>query len=177
MWYPWIAEKLFSELGIEVSLRGFPDHLYAHEEIWKEFALKDLHLDESTLLIGHSSGAACSMRLMEDHKVFGCVLVSAYDSDLGDEVERESGYFSRPFDYEAMRRHALNGIVQFHSASDHLVPVSVARRVAEGFQAQPQSPSLSTYQYCETGSDGHFQCDDYDEVMWPHVFEMCTKSK
>ena len=70
MWYPWLANK-FKELNIAVDLRGFPDHLRARENIWKPFAVDTLGLDEFTLLVGHSSGAACSLRLLEEHKVAG----------------------------------------------------------------------------------------------------------
>ena len=40
-----------------------------------------------------SSGAAAGMRYAETHQIKGLVLVSAYTSDLGDEVEKTSGYF------------------------------------------------------------------------------------
>lgn len=40
-------------------------------------------IDENTILVGHSSGAACAMRIIEDHKVKGVALVSAYHTDLG----------------------------------------------------------------------------------------------
>lgn len=150
MWYPYIAEQCRLN-GIDCELRLFPDPLFAHESIWKQFAFDELGLDENTILIGHSSGAACSLRLMEERKVFGCLLVAAYDSDLGDETERESGYFDRDFDYEKMRANS-RFIVQFHSTSDHLVPVDIARRVAK---------SLKPTEYIETKSDGHFQRSKY----------------
>lgn len=41
----------------------------------------------------------CMCRLMEGCKFLGCVLVSAYHSDMGDALERESGYFNRPFNW------------------------------------------------------------------------------
>ena len=43
-----------------------------------------------------------------------CVLVAAYYSDLESEHEAASGYFSRPWDWEAMRSN-VNWVVQFHS--------------------------------------------------------------
>ena len=73
------------------------------QEIWTKFIEQELKINEKTIIIGHSSGAACAMRVIEKRKVGGCVLVSGYDSDLGDDVERGSGYFSREFDYGKMR--------------------------------------------------------------------------
>lgn len=195
MWYPWLAEKLRSD-GVYIELPSFPDPIAAHEDIWKAFAIDQLGLDEDTLLIGHSSGAACALRLMETTKVFGCMLVAAYDDDLGDELERDSGYFSRPFDYEAMLRNVgPGGVIQFHSQSDHLVPVAVARRVSKGFaralkeirtSSGSSSPNTADendlssgraklYEYVETVTDGHFQMDEYEDVMWPKVWEMLER--
>ena len=150
MWYPWLAGQLRA-LGMEVDLQAFPDPLYARESIWVPFAVDTLGLNESTVLVGHSSGAACALRLMEKYKVRGCVLVSAYHTDLGDDLERASGYFSRPFDWVAMRRNCP-WIVQFHSKNDHLVPVKVARDVAQ---------LLQPTEYVERDRDGHFQGEEY----------------
>ena len=86
MWYGWLAEKLRSELGVEIRTPGFPDPLYAREHIWKAFCRQELQLDENTIVVGHSSGAACALRLMEDQRFAGCILVSAYDTDFGDSV-------------------------------------------------------------------------------------------
>jgi hypothetical protein len=55
-------------------------------------------------------------------------------------------------------------IVQFHSVTDHLVPVEIARRVRDGL--------LPESRYVETEDDGHFQDDDYDDVLWPHIAEL-----
>jgi hypothetical protein len=56
------------------------------------------------------------------------VLVAAYDSDLGDELEAASGYFSRPFDWDAIVKNC-GFVVQFAGARDRLVPIEVQRRV------------------------------------------------
>jgi hypothetical protein len=56
--------------------------------------------------LGPRGGAAAAMRLVEQNKVLGLVLVAAYDDDLGDELERNSGYFSRPWDWHKIRSNA-----------------------------------------------------------------------
>jgi predicted alpha/beta hydrolase family esterase len=171
MWYGDVAQKLReAPFSLEFPLKVFPDPLYAREHIWTAFAVNDLKLDENTLIIGHSSGAACCLRLMEKYKTAGCVLVSAYDSDLGDKIERESGYFSRPFDYEKMRENTPF-IIQFHAVNDHLVPVSCARRVAKGLSGggaaegenDEMVSSSKKFTYIEHQKSGHFQ---FDEAPW-----------
>lgn len=167
---------------IQMQLKGFPNHLEAYEHVWKPFAIDVLGLNEHSILVGHSSGAACSLRLMEERPIAACVLVAAYDDDLGDETEAESGYFNRPFNYDKMVENCPI-IFQFHSKNDHLVPVAIARRVAAGLrkaseeynnrlkesqQQQQPLPNLRphTFVYIETTDDGHFQDDEYEEIMW-----------
>ena len=50
-----------------------------------------------------SSGAVAALRFAETHKVYAIILVGAYISDLGDETERVSGYFNRPWQWSAIR--------------------------------------------------------------------------
>lgn len=87
MWYPSVMERLRSD-KVETKLENFPDPLYARETQWIPFLKDTLGADESTVVIGHSSGAAAAMRLAETTKLRGMVLVSAYKSDLGDSLER-----------------------------------------------------------------------------------------
>ncbi len=54
---------------------------------------------------------------LETRKVRGAIIVSAYHSDLGDRQERESGYFSRPWLWDAIAANA-GFLVQYHSVDD-----------------------------------------------------------
>ena len=64
------------------------------------------------------------------HVPITVILVAAYKSDLGDSLERASGWFDGPFDYSAMRRNTARGIVQFSSVDDPLVPIEEQDQVA-----------------------------------------------
>jgi len=114
---------------------GMPDPVYARETVWIPYMLETLGCDADTVLIGHSSGAAAAMRLVEQYKVKGLVLVAAYDDDLGDDLERNSGYFSRPWDWAKIQENA-GFIVQFGGSEDSLVPIEVQRRVARALESQ-----------------------------------------
>ena len=71
------------------------------------------------------SAAACRLlalrsaraSFLETHKVRGAIIVSAYHSDLGDRQERESGYFGRPWLWDAIAANA-GFLVQYHSVDD-----------------------------------------------------------
>jgi predicted alpha/beta hydrolase family esterase len=120
-WYGWLFEELQSQHGVQAILRKMPDPVYARETIWLPFMEKELGCNRDTLIIGHSSGAAAAMRYAETRQVKGLVLISAYTSDLGDDVEKTSGYFSRPWDWEAIKRNT-EFRVQFGSKDDPFLP-------------------------------------------------------
>ena len=151
------AQAILAEYGIPMPLPAFPDGYVGHESEWKPFAVQELGLDENTLLIGHSTGSVCAMRLMEEHKVAGCVLVAAYHTDLGDDMERESGYFSRPWDFAAMKRNCP-WVLQFHSRNDHLVPLAEAAYVAEQLGSE----------FVVSADEGHF-CEERSRTIEPEL--------
>lgn len=99
-WYAWLKEKLESEdlAGrFTVVLEDMPDPYAARESKWLPFIRDTLKFDETTILIGHSSGCEAIMRLLEKDKVRGIILVAACHTDLGDENETASEYYNRPW--------------------------------------------------------------------------------
>eukprot|EP01105_Mastigella_eilhardi_P006546 TRINITY_DN18083_c0_g1_i1.p1 TRINITY_DN18083_c0_g1~~TRINITY_DN18083_c0_g1_i1.p1 ORF type:complete len:186 (+),score=56.62 TRINITY_DN18083_c0_g1_i1:82-639(+) len=153
MWYPAVARALRRD-GHEFVLRDFPDPVYAHESEWLPFMRGELHCGADTVVVGHSSGAAAALRLLEGTPLAGVVLVAAYHTDLGDAMEEASGYFSRPWPWDAIRKNA-GFIIQFHSKDDDLVPVKEARFVHEQLHSE----------YHELNGYGHFQEDTFPELL------------
>ena len=132
-WYSWFAQEMSKRPSVECVLRDFPDPRYCRESIWVPFLKDEIGLDENTIVVGHSSGAACAMRLLENDEIGtlrGAVLVAAAHTDLGDESERFSEYFNRPWDWEKMKNGA-NKIHCFHGFDDPLIPVREARYIAD----------------------------------------------
>ncbi|CAE7263649.1 Rbbp9 [Symbiodinium natans] len=159
-WYAWLASSLKrSRTFEEVHLRDFPDPDEAKREIWVKFLQEDLAVGPDTVLVGHSSGAQAAMRFAEQEVVGGLVLVAACHSDLGDALERASGYYpprGGPWNWAAIRRNT-GWIVQFHSEDDPLVPVSEGRAVAQELQSE----------YIELKGRSHFfePCEELLEVL------------
>jgi predicted alpha/beta hydrolase family esterase len=139
--------KMLRTHGIQIELPAFPEGEVGYEWAWKAFAKDTLGLDETTMLIGHSTGAVCAMRLMEECRTAGVVLVAGYHTDLGDSTERESGYFSRPWDWDAMKRNTP-WTLQFHSKDDPLVPFEeasfVATQIDSDFRVATQAGHFSS---------------------------------
>lgn len=135
-WYKWMHEKLIdSDAFSEVLLEDMPDPDDAKESIWLPFIITKLKADSNTVMIGHSSGAVAAMRLLENNKLKGCVLVSACHSDGGVESERLAGYYNRPWKWDAIKSNA-EWILQYHSSDDHLIPIAEADLVASKLNSE-----------------------------------------
>ncbi|TPX63820.1 hypothetical protein SpCBS45565_g06353 [Spizellomyces sp. 'palustris'] len=155
VFYDWLAQRIRPLFPGGVILRDFPDPYVARESIWIPFILNELGCDENTVLIGHSSGASAIMRLLENHKVLGAVLISAALTDQGIENERASGYYSRPWQWSAMTKNA-KFIIQISSEDDHLVPIDEQRTVAKGLGGDVE--------YLEFKDMGHFLMSEVPQI-------------
>ncbi len=125
--FPYIKNEL-EALGCEVTSPIFPDGMLARAKYWLPY-IEELGADENTILIGHSSGAIASMRYAENHRILGSVLVAGYYTDLGVIGEKLSGYFSKPWDWDAIK-HNQKFIIQFNSINDPHIPIDEAHFVS-----------------------------------------------
>lgn len=154
-WYAWFANQMEQRSYVdECILRDFPDPYQCKESVWVPFIKDEIGLDESTVIVGHSSGAACAMRLLEDDdcpKLLGAILVAAAHTDLGDPHEAKSEYFNRPWQWEKMKQGAQH-IVLFHGTDDHLILVQEARFIA----SKMSSETDSNFEYKEMDGMSHF---------------------
>lgn len=157
-WFPYLKEEL-EKLRINVIASEFPDNHLARESYWIPFLKDHLHADEQTVLIGHSSGAIAAMRFAENNQLLGSVLVGAYHTDLGLPMEKQSGYFDRPWNWESIISNQ-EWIIQFASVNDPWIPIEEARFVHQ---------KLNT-EYHECLDQGHFGGDD-KKLIFPELFE------
>lgn len=161
------GEAAFAAAGFPVRLSPMPDPLYARESVWIPFITDSLCGGAAgaaeSVVIGHSSGAAAALRLAEATRLRGLVLVAAYDSDLGDETERLSGYFTRPFDWARIVENC-GFILQWAAVKDSLLPIAyqrkVARHLAEAAAAAGRSDAVKLIEH---PLGDHF----FDEPMFP----------
>ena len=150
-WYSWFANEMNKRPSVKCVLCDFPDPNKCRESIWAPFIKDEIGLDEDTIVVGHSSGAACAIRLLESPdvpKLRGVILVAAAYTDLGEESERRSEYFSRPWNWEEMKLGAEK-IVCFHGVDDHLIPVEEARHIAGKLKCD-------SFEYVEMAGKSHF---------------------
>ncbi|XP_073529471.1 serine hydrolase RBBP9 [Phyllobates terribilis] len=154
IWYSWTKKRLDKIPNFKCVLRNMPDPFTARESVWLPFMESELQCDNKTILIGHSSGAAAAMRFAETHQVFAIILVAAYTSDLGDENERESGYFSRPWQWEKIKSNCHH-IIQFGSTDDPFLPWHEQQTVADNLGAE-------LHKYTDRG---HFQNTEFNDLL------------
>lgn len=167
IWYPWIVKEI-GELGLEIVAKNMPDADLARKEFWLPFIQK--HVDENSILIGHSSGAVAALRYAETHKLQGIVLVSACHTDLGDEREKISGYFNYPWQWNKIKQN-VKWIIQFHSLNDPFISIEEARHVHK---------MLNT-EYHEYLDQGHFSSDvgktEFPELLDTLKRKLVNKNK
>ena len=89
-WYAWLQNELEQDPDgrFSVTLEDMPDPDNARESYWIPFIRHVLKFDETSILIGHSSGCEALMRLIEKDKVRGVILVAACHTDLGCEKRK-----------------------------------------------------------------------------------------
>ena len=161
-WFPY-AKRELKKLGLAVRAETFPDPILAREQYWIPF-LKELGADEKTILIGHSSGAVAAMRFAEQKKILGSVLIGACYTDLNDEMEKKSGYYDRPWDWEAIKANQ-EWIIQYASIDDPYIPVEEARHI---------HTQLGT-EYYEYKDQGHFGEPTRPKPEFPEMIEAIRK--
>ena len=146
-WYLWFCDQVRlrstgsssdTQTNVECDLYPYPDPYQCRESVWVPFVQTKIDDPAQTIIVGHSSGAACAMRLLEQYgkndrttPIRACILVAAAYTDLDDDDERQSEYFNRPWDWESIRRGCSTPIILFHGTDDPLIPVAEARYIAE----------------------------------------------
>jgi predicted alpha/beta hydrolase family esterase len=101
-WAPWFKKELENR-GYETFFETMPDSIIARAQYWLPFLKDHVHAGENDVLVGWSSGAVAAMRYAEDNKIRGSVLVSPCYTDTGDELEKQSGYYDKPWQWDKIK--------------------------------------------------------------------------
>lgn len=156
-WYLAVKHALEAK-GFHVVAEKMPDAYLARKEIWLPFIEQKVSNSPNTILIGHSSGAVAIMRYLETHAIEGAIIIGACHTDLGDETERQSNYYTNPWQWDKIKKNA-KWIVQMASVDDPFIPINEARFIHE---------KLGT-EYHEYLNEGHFGSPHEDKTTFPEV--------
>ena len=121
-WAPWLKIEL-EKLGYETFFETFPDSVIARSEYWLPFLKDHIKAGPEDVLVGWSSGATAAMRYAEENKIMGSVLISPLYTDVGDPLEKQSGYYDKPWNWESIKRNQEK-IALFYGDDDPYYPQS-----------------------------------------------------
>lgn len=101
-WAPWLKAQL-EQLGFQTFFETMPDSILARSEYWLPFLREYANVGKQDVIVGWSSGAVAAMRYAEAHTIHGSILVSPCYTDLGDEMEKQSGYYDAPWQWNKIK--------------------------------------------------------------------------
>lgn len=131
-WAPWLKQEL-EKNGFETFFETFPDSVIARGRYWIPFLEEHIKAGENDVIVGWSSGAVAAMRYAERHKIRGSVLIGPSASDMGDELEKQSGYFDEPWNWSAIKEKQEH-IALVYSNNDPFIPQEQFKIVQENLQ-------------------------------------------
>ena len=164
-WYGWLYDKLVehykSHETFSCKCENMPDPFVAKESEWLPFTRSELLGEECyNIVVGHSSGAEAAMRLCEQTKVAGIVLVSACHTDLGMSSEAKAGYYNRPWEWDSIKSNT-EFRVQLGSLNDRFIPFHEMEHVRD---------SLQPIEFHQYESKDHFMFSKF-----PELFDIVTE--
>lgn len=155
-WYAWLDKRLRDAGRFDVACKTMPDPHQARRSRWLPFMLTTLGCSSpDAIVIGHSSGAVATMRLLEEHKLAGAVLVASCHTDLGDAGEQAAGYYppsGGEWQWDKIRANANGNIVVLHSDNDPFIPLAEAQHVADSLRV-PLTVKPRRSHFFEPGED------------------------
>ncbi len=119
-WAKWFKLELEKE-GFTTFFKTFPDSVKARAKYWLPYLKEYVNAGENDVIVGWSSGAVAAMRYAETNKILGSVLISPCHTDLGDEMEKISGYYDHPWNWEAIKKNQ-DKIALIYGDDDPYIP-------------------------------------------------------
>ncbi len=133
-WFPWLKSEL-KKLKCNVFIPKFPTPENQSLKSWeKEFKKYKRHINENTILIGHSLGPAFLLNLLEslDKPVKSAFFISGFLGLLSnpdfDEINKT--FTDRNFNWEKIKQNCKKFNI-YHSDNDPYIPIKKATELAE----------------------------------------------
>ncbi len=101
-WTPWLKDEL-EKLNFATYFETMPDSIIARSKYWLPYLKVHVNVGKGDVIIGWSSGAVAAMRYAENNKLLGTILISPCYTDLGDEMEKQSGYYDKPWNWKKIK--------------------------------------------------------------------------
>ena len=135
-WFPWLKSELEAK-GCVVHIPHFPTHENLKpEDWWKAFEPYEKHLDDDSILIGHSLGCAFALKVIEKHPVkAGFFVAPAFGKTQNEFTPMMAPIADQEFNWEMIRSHCPQSVI-FHADNDPYLPKEKAEELAHQLHSQ-----------------------------------------
>ncbi len=157
-WLPWLQKKLTVN-NILAQTIELPEPYEPVYEKWLG-VFKQLHVDEDTILIGHSCGAGFLVRWLSENKIYTgkVALVAPFLDPDHDEVK--SSFFEFTIDSTLVER--TKGVVIFNSTNDDQEIHTSVQQLKE---------TITNIEYVELENRGHFTLGGMKTEKFPELLQ------
>lgn len=133
-WFPWLKSEL-KKLNYEVFVPEFPTPKNQSLENWLDvFRNYEQYLDKSTIVIGHSLGAAFLLNILErlNHPIKSAFFISGFLGLLNNPEldELNKTFTAKSFDWDKIKNNCQKFYV-INSDNDPYVPIEKGKELAE----------------------------------------------
>lgn len=137
-WFPWLKQQLESR-GFEVIAPKFPTPLNQTLESWlRVFADYENKINEETVLIGHSLGAAFILNYLENtnKRIKAAFLAAGYHKLLDNKFyELNKTFVDKQFNWEKIKQ-SCNKFFVFASDNDPYIPLETNKELAANLNTE-----------------------------------------
>lgn len=164
--FPWLQNALHAK-GHEVVIPDLPDPEHPDPEVWTKTLLEEVGvIDDETIIVGHSLGAAQALRFLEAAEVRstpkGCILISAPWMIRSDDLR---GFFLSELDFDVLMWKASKFTV-IHSRDDKVIPFDHAEKYASVLHAKLVE---------RNEGEGHFKDADQYPIILEEIEKMIAE--
>ena len=137
-WFPWLKKEL-EKIGHKIIIPKFPTPIGQTLESWlKVMKQYEDKINQNTVLIGHSLGAAFILDYLEqaDKEIMASILVAGYHENIENPFKKLNNTFvNKKFNWNKIIENCEEFFV-IGSDNDEFIPESVTRRLAFKLDAE-----------------------------------------
>ena len=137
-WFPWLKKELESR-NYEVVIPKFPTPLDQSLESWtRVFSNYENRINEETIMVGHSLGAAFVLDYLEktNKKIKAAYLVAGFFKLLNSPYDQvNKSFVDKKFDWQKIKS-SCNKFFVFCSDNDQFISMSVTKELVKNLDAE-----------------------------------------
>lgn len=137
-WFPWLKGKL-EVMGYEAIVPKFPTPLDQSLDSWtRVFSQYENKINEETVLVGHSLGAAFILNYLEKtgKKIKAAILVAGFHKLLGSQYdELNKTFVGKEFNWDKIKSNCGKFFI-FASDNDEYIQSEIGEELAKNLNAQ-----------------------------------------